>query len=84
MGLGCMPCDRNRGRAFLVKPGCQDILESLPDDVLKVRVHTDMRAQPAAKEKPIPFAQNMLRCYPDPACGKTIVGPSCWTISCAS
>ncbi len=31
-----------------------------------------MRARSGAKEKPIPFAQNMLRCYPDPACGKTI------------
>ncbi len=26
--------------------------EGLPDDVLKIRVHADMRAQPGAKEKP--------------------------------
>ncbi len=40
------------------------IHKSLQDDVLKVGVHVSMRARSGAKEKPIPFAQNMLRCYP--------------------
>ncbi len=40
------------GLAQVILTGCQGILKSLPDDVLKVRVHVGMRAQPAAKEKP--------------------------------
>ncbi len=40
------------GLAQVVPTGCQGIPKSLPDDVFKVRVHTVMRAQPAAKEKP--------------------------------
>ncbi len=38
--------------AQVVSPGRLGIPKSLPDDVLKVRVHVDMRAQPAAKGKP--------------------------------
>ena len=40
------------GLAQVILTGCQGILKSLPDDVLKVQVHVDMRAQAAAKEKP--------------------------------
>ncbi len=40
------------GLAHMVLTGCQGIPKSLSDDVLKVRVHVGMRAQPAAKEKP--------------------------------
>ncbi len=40
------------GLARVVPTDCQGIPKSLPDDVLKVRVHAGMRAQPAAKEKP--------------------------------
>jgi hypothetical protein len=42
------------GLANAVIAGCLGILESLPDCVIKVRVHEGMRAQPAAKEKPRP------------------------------
>ncbi len=35
-----------------IPTGCQGIPKSLPDDVLKVRVHADMRAQRVTKEKP--------------------------------
>ncbi len=38
--------------AHVVPTGRLGNPKGLPDDVLKVRVHTDMRAQPAAKEKP--------------------------------
>ncbi len=40
------------GLAQVVLTGCQGIPKSLANDVLKVRVHAGMRAQPAAKEKP--------------------------------
>ncbi len=38
--------------AQVILPGCQGIPKSLADDVLKVRVHVGMRAQPVAKEMP--------------------------------
>ncbi len=38
--------------AHVVPTGRLGNPKGLPDDVLKVRVHADMRAQPAAKEKP--------------------------------
>ncbi len=40
------------GLAQVILTGCQGIPKGLPDDVLKVRVHVEMRAQPAAKEQP--------------------------------
>ncbi len=40
------------GLARVVPTDCQGILKSLPDDVLKVRVHGGMRARSGAKEKP--------------------------------
>ena len=36
----------------MIPAGSLGIGEGLADDVLKVRVHVDMRAQAAAKEKP--------------------------------
>ena len=39
------------GLAQVVLTGSLGILNGLPDDVLKVRVHVGMRAQAAAKEK---------------------------------
>ncbi len=38
--------------ARVIPTGYQGVPKSLPNDILKVRVHVDMRAQPAAKEKP--------------------------------
>ena len=38
--------------ARVVSSGCLGNPKGLPDDVLKVRVHGAMSAQPAAKEKP--------------------------------
>ncbi len=38
--------------AMVIFAGRLGVLKSLPDDVLKVRVHVGMRTQPAAKEKP--------------------------------
>ncbi len=38
--------------AEVIPAGSLGVGKSLPDDVLKVRVHAGMRAQPAAKEKP--------------------------------
>ncbi len=49
------PLDSLNGKLGLARVGptdCKGIPKSLPDDVLKVRVHVGMRAQPAAKEKP--------------------------------
>ena len=40
------------GLAQIVPTDCQGIPKSLPDDVLKVRVHAGMKEQAAAKEKP--------------------------------
>ena len=40
------------GLAQVILTGCQGIPKSLPDDVLKVRVHGGMRAQPVAEGKP--------------------------------
>ena len=40
------------GLANAVIAGCLGILESLPDYVIKVRVHEGMRLQLATKEKP--------------------------------
>ncbi len=40
------------GLAHVVLTGCLGNLKSLPNYVLKVRVHEGMRAQPVAKEKP--------------------------------
>ncbi len=40
------------GLAQVILTGCQGIPKSLPDDVLKVRVHGGMRARSDAKEKP--------------------------------
>ena len=42
----------NHGLAHVVPTGRPGDPKGLPDDVLKVRVHAAMRAQPAAKEKP--------------------------------
>ena len=36
----------------MIPAGSLGIGEGLADDVLKARVHADMRAQPTAKEKP--------------------------------
>ncbi len=44
------------GLAQVILTGCQGIPKSLPDDVLKVRVHGGMRALSAAKEKPRRFS----------------------------
>ncbi len=38
--------------AQMIPIDCQGIPKSLPDDVLKVRVHMVMRARSGAKEKP--------------------------------
>ena len=38
----------------VIPTGCLGIPKSLPDDILKVRVHADMRAQLVAKEKAPP------------------------------
>ncbi len=54
---GRCPLDSLNGKhglAQVIPTGCQGVPKSLPDDVLKVRVHAYMRAQPAAKEKPHP------------------------------
>ncbi len=40
------------GLAQVILTGCQGIPKSLPDDVLKVRVHGGMRAQFGPKGKP--------------------------------
>ena len=40
------------GLAQVILTGCQGIVKSLPDDVLKARVHVDMRARISAKRKP--------------------------------
>ena len=40
------------GLARVVPTDCQGIPKGLADHALKVRVHADMRAQPAAKGKP--------------------------------
>jgi len=40
------------GLTHLIFTGCLGVPKSLPDDVLEVRVHVGMRAQPVAKEKP--------------------------------
>ncbi len=45
------------GLAHVVPTGRLGNRKSLPDDVLKVRVHAHMSAQPAAKEKPRGRAQ---------------------------
>ncbi len=42
----------NLGLAQVTPTGRLGIPKSLPDDVLKIRGHAAMRAQPAAKEKP--------------------------------
>ncbi len=42
----------NHGLAHVVPTGRLGNPESLPDDVLKVRVHVGMRARSGAKEKP--------------------------------
>ena len=44
--------DGKLGLAHVVLAGCQSILKSLPDDVLKVRVHGGMKARISAKRKP--------------------------------
>ena len=44
--------DGNLGLGKVVPAGSLGVGERLADDVLKVRVHAAMRAQPAAKEKP--------------------------------
>ncbi len=53
--VGPCPLDSPNGKlglAQVILTGCQGILESLPDDVLKVPGHVGIRAQPTAKEKP--------------------------------
>ncbi len=48
--LDCL--NSKHGLAHVVFTVCQGFSKSLSDDVLKVRVHVGMGAQPAAKEKP--------------------------------
>ncbi len=40
------------GMAQMILAGCSVIFKGLPDDVLKIQVHADMKAESAAKEKP--------------------------------
>ena len=58
------------------REGCRDesMLRGFPVD--RVLQQYPPRSGPSSYRWP--------RCYPEPVCGKTIVGPSCWTISCAS
>ena len=52
---GTDPLDSLDGKprlAQVILTGCQGIPKSLPDDVLKVRVHVGMRARAGAEGKP--------------------------------
>jgi hypothetical protein len=50
------------GLAQVILTGYQGIPKSLANDVLKVRVHVDMRAQPVAKAKPYRSGPSRVIC----------------------